>query len=158
MTKTNLFLLLSFFIIISCNENIEPFGEFREKYVMNSIIRADTSYQVVLLSKSYITNNFNPLSDSTNHSIAGALVRLWNGNDVVTILKDTIINRPENDIYKTPLYYTNNFQPLPNSSIEIEAILPDGKKLKSSAMVPDRILFNKELCDTIIPPPSKNYL
>lgn len=158
--KLKIFLLLNLILIISCNENLDPFGDFKEKYVLNCIVRADTTFQVALLSKSYSSNNYDPYSDSTNHSVDNSLIRLWNGNEIVSILKDTIIERSENDNYKNPykVYYTNNFQPLPNSFVEIEAMLPDGKKLRSSSVVPDKIIFKKELCDTIIPAKDKDYI
>jgi len=159
MMRKKIFILLCL-ILLSCDESLNPYGEFKEKYVLNCVIRADTTFQIAMLTRSYTSNNFDPYSDSTDHSIDGALIRIWNGKDIVAVFKDTLIERPEGDKYKTPykVYYTNNFKPLPNSTVEIEAILPNGKKLKSSSVVPDEIMFNKEKCDTIIPEKNKDYI
>lgn len=155
------FVAVTLFIISSsCENSLNPYGEFKEKYILNCIVRADTNYQVALLSKSYLAENFNPYSNTEDQSIKNALVRIWSGNDVVAILKDTVIERSSNDKYKSPyrIYYTDDFQPQPNFPIEIEAILPNGKKLRSSSRVPSDISFIEQSSDTIIPPKEKDYI
>ncbi|MBI1939840.1 MAG: DUF4249 family protein [Ignavibacteriales bacterium] len=142
--KKSFFATIIFITIIltySCEENFDPFGELKDKYVLNCIIRGDSTFQTATLGKNYMVENYDPYSNSEDNSIKGAVIRLWNGNDIVTIMKDSTAERPENSSYKKPysVYYTNSFQPLQHSSVDIEAILPNGKRLKSSADVPSKI-------------------
>lgn len=108
--KVKILALIFYILLISCTDELNPFGELKIKYILNCVIRDDT-FQFVMLSRTYATSNFNPYSDSTGHSIQGAFVRICNGKDILAILKDTVIERSEGDKYKTPyrVYYTNNF-------------------------------------------------
>ncbi|MGK9477129.1 DUF4249 family protein [Melioribacter sp. OK-6-Me] len=155
-----LMLILFMLTILSCNDAFNPYGDLKEKYVLNCIVRADTNYQVALLSKSYISENFDPYSNTEDKSIQNALVRLWSGNDNVVILKDTIVERAPDDKYKSPyrIYYAENFKPVAGQPLEIEAILPDGRVLSSSTTVPQQITFSGALSDTLIPPKKGDYI
>ncbi|MCX7875728.1 MAG: DUF4249 domain-containing protein [Melioribacteraceae bacterium] len=149
-----LFLIIIFISIISCEENLNPYGELKERYILNCIIRGDTTFQTLTLTRDYQVDNFDPYSNKEDVNIKNALVRIWNGNNKVTILRDTTIERPVGDKYKTPytVFKTNDLLPNPNSAIEIEAILPNGKKLTSVASVPDAITISEGSSDKVIPP------
>ncbi|MFZ6031764.1 MAG: DUF4249 family protein [Melioribacter sp.] len=153
-------LILLTLTVISCDESFNPYGEFDEKYVLNCIVRADTNYQVALLSKSYLSENFDPYANTEDKSVQNALVRLWSGNDNVVILKDTIIERSPDDKYKAPyrIYYAKDFRPEPGLPLEIEAVLPNGKVLSSTTTVPQPIKFSEALSDTLIPPQKGDYI
>lgn len=159
--KKILLLLIIFIVLISCEENFNPYSELKERYVLNCIIRGDTTFQTVTLTKNYQIENFDPYSNTEDVNVKNALIRIWNGKDKVTLLRDTTIERKEGDKYKTPytVFKTNEMMPNPNSPIEIEAILPNGKRLYSSAKVPDAINITETLSDKVIPPTdSKKYI
>lgn len=145
--------------IAACNDNIEPFGESNEKYVLNCIIRSDTNYQVLTIAKSYPATSYNPYENTVDPSIKGAVIRLWEGNDKVTFFRDTTVARDSATLYKTPfsLYYAYGIQPAQNTVLEIEAILPSGKKLTASGTTPLKPEFRKlgqgGDGDSIVPPP-----
>lgn len=149
-----------FLLLISCEENFNPYGELKNRYILNCIIRGDTTFQTLTLTRNYQSENFDPYSNIEDVNIKNALVRIWNGNSKVTLLKDTTISRPAGDNYKTPytVYKTDNFLPDPNSPIEVEAILPNGKKLTSTARVPDAIKISEDNSDKSIPPNNKNFI
>ena len=146
-------------VTFSCNENLDPYGSLMDKYVLNCVIRGDTTFQSATLTKSYQTANFDPYSNTTDEAIHGSTIRIWSGNDKVAILRDTTISRPQGDAYQTPysVYYSKNFQPNPNDSITVEAILPNGKRLKSSTLAPANVTMSS-LSDAQIPPTNKNNL
>lgn len=148
-----LILLLGF---ISCNENFEPFGDLKEKYALNCIIQGDTTFQVATVTRTYINNNYDPYSNEVDPSVSGALIRLWNGDSLVTF-RDTIITRKSDSKYKTPyhIYYTNKFK-LVSNNLEIEAILPNGIRLSSSATMPNPIKFMS--VDKVVPPKTKSHV
>ncbi len=159
------FAILSLFVIQSCKDSLEPFGETNEKYVLNCIIRSDTSYQTLTLTRSYTTGNFDPYSNTTDPSIKGAIIRLWEGNDKVTFFTDTTIARDPASQYKTPytIYQARGIQPNQNEKLEIEAILPNGKKLTATGTTPIKPVFTKlgqsgGVGDTLVPMPGKDFI
>ena len=146
-------------LFYSCNENLNPYGEFKDQYVLSCVVRADTSFQVAYLTKNYVTQDFNAYSNTVDPAIKNATIRIWNGDDTVAIMRDTSIARPAGSSYQTPYsaYYTKNFKPSPNSVISIEALLPNGKRLTSTSTVPSSIRFDAANTDTLVPPANKSY-
>lgn len=139
--RKKLFLLLSIIAALftfSCSDtNFNPYDNYQEKFVMNCILHPDSSFQIVTLNRSYMVNNYDPLSSKEDTFVEGALVRLWNGNDEVVILRDTTLTRASGDPYKKPyrVYYTKNFKPKTAANIQLEALLPNGKRLTSSTFM-----------------------
>jgi hypothetical protein len=130
--------IISISLFYSCSNSLNPYAPFRERYVLSGIIRSDTTFQVVTLSKSYQPNGFNPYADSDNVAIAGAEVNVWY-NDTLYIMRDSSIARVDTSRYKSNVsfYYCNNLKPAPNSIIEIQALLPNGLLLSSITQTPD---------------------
>lgn len=147
-------------LTFSCEENLNPYGSLEEKYVLNCVIRGDSTFQVATLTKSYMATNGDPYSYTDDPAIKGATIRLWNGNDKVVFLRDTSISEPETSNYDRPYsaYYTNSFQPKSNSKVEIEAILPNGKILRSQAYVPAQVMVFPSSSTQQIPPEEGNDL
>ena len=154
--KNNLLFLFIIGLFISCEENFEPFGELKEKYALNCIIKGDTTFQIASLTRTYANENYNPYSNEVDPNVSGALIRIWNG-DSLAVFKDTTLVRKGNSQYKTPyhLYYTKNFQ-LVGNELEIEAILPNGVRLTSKSSIPNAVKFI--YTDKVVPPKSKSYL
>ncbi len=155
-----LFIGLTLIASYSCDENLNPYGEFKDRFVLNCIIRGDTTFQSATLTKDYVVDGFNPFSNTTNESVQGATVRIWSGNDIVAILRDTTIARPEGDPYQTPytVYYTNNFQPEGDTPLSIEALLPNGKRLTCSTVAPAPLSMVSYSSDAAIPSGKKDYV
>lgn len=129
---------------ISCSESFDPYGELKDGYVLNCIIRGDTTFQTATLTRTYIVSNNDPYSSTIDPNIRNATIRIWNG-DSLYVLKDTIINRPEQSNYKYPyrLYYTNKFIFTSGKNLEIEARLENGVKLKSYTTPPPPVQFSQ---------------
>jgi hypothetical protein len=149
-------IIFVFIIFVSCEENFEPFGDLKVKYALNCIIRGDTTFQVATLTKTYENKNYDPYSNNVDPSIRKAVIRLWNGDSVVTF-KDTTFNRSTDSKYQTPYhaYYTNKFK-LVGNQLEIEAILPNGVRLTSKTDQPNPIKFI--YVDKVVPPRTKTYV
>jgi hypothetical protein len=128
-------------LFLSCEENVNCYGDLQEGYVLNCIIRSDTTFQTATLSKTYIVDNFDPYSYPESNAIEGATIRIWKSDDSVAVMRDTTITEPESSVYNGDyiLYYTKSFQPKNNSTISIEALLPDGTRLQSSIKVPAKV-------------------
>jgi hypothetical protein len=160
MKKIILIASISILFFLSCEDNLNPIGELKNKYVLSCVIRGDSTFQSATLTRSYLTGSVDPYADHEDPNITGAIIRVWNGKDKVSFMYDSTATRQAEDKYKSPyrIYYTKNFQPDPGSSVEIEAILPDGRRLTSAALVPDEIIFNSYGSDGSIPSKDKQNI
>ena len=140
--KKLLLIILFIFLVISCSEDFEPYGNLQDDFVLNCIIKGDTSFQTLTLAKSYLVNGMDPYSSTTDPNVYGAVIHIWNG-DSVAIFRDTLLERPEGSKFNYPyqVYYTTNFKPNPAYPVEIEARLTDGRKVKSSSIPPKPVAF-----------------
>ena len=149
--------ILLFLVIIgiySCNDVVNPNAPFRERFILNGIMRNDTSYQVVTLSHSYQPDNFDPLNYKEDPAIINAEVNIYYKAKLFH-MRDTSIARTDTSRYTTPLhfYYNDQLKPEPNEDIEIDAILPNGLLLQSlttTPNVPEQHFFDLS-SDTLIP-------
>ena len=131
------------FVFFSCEENFEPFTEKKDTYILNCLLRNDTTFQALYVSHSYQPNGFNPYTISTDPVVRNADVRVWI-NDSVYIFRDTIVLRTDTSRYKEDIYfyYHNNLRIYPNSDLEVEVILPWGKKLSAKSIAPPNVTFS----------------
>jgi len=150
----NLFLTIftSTILFISCTEEFEPFGEFKENYVLTCVLNGDSTHQVAVLSHIYETGSFDPYDNTTDPAIIGADIRVWLG-DSVYVFRDTSVTRDDTSRYNTPFnfYYNNKFLIQADQIIEVEVLLQNGRRLKSSSKTPSSIIFEDE-SSVIIPP------
>ena len=159
MRKVSL-LLLSFLSLffVSCEENFDPSGEYSEKYAFTCILKNDGESQIAFLSHSYKPNGFDPYENTVDPSIVGADVRVWY-NDSVFVFRDSTTERTDTSRYKTPLhfYYNDQFSVQYQKPIELEVLLPNGKRLKSSSLTPAEIDFD-DASEVLVPPEERNFL
>jgi hypothetical protein len=139
-------------LFTSCTEEFEPFGEFRENYALTCVLSGDTTYQLAMLSHIYRTETFDQYNNTVDPSIIGADLRVWLG-DSVYVFRDTSVSRDDTPRYDTPFsfYYNNKFVIESNQKIEVEVLLRNGRRLKSSSITPGGIIFEDE-SSVIIPP------
>ncbi len=147
-------LLLISLLILSCEENFDPYGDFIEKYAFTCILKSDETSQTAILSRSYRPDGFDPYAYTEDPAIEGADVRVWY-NDSVFVFSDTSTVRTDTSRYNTPyrFYYNNEFLVGPRKSIELEVLLPNGRRLFSSSFTPGEINLDN-YSDAVIPPPA----
>ena len=133
-----LFLLLISLYFISCDDSFNPYAPFTEDYILNGIIRGDTTYQVVTLTHSYQPKSTDPLTYKNDPAIVGARVELTYDNKVYE-LRDSSITRTDISHFDIPFrfYYTNNLRPDVNKTISIKVVLPNGKFLEAETKTPN---------------------
>ncbi len=153
-------IIISIFLsLISCEEDINPFDQYREKYVLNCILRGDSTYQFAAISKSYLENGNSFDVDPSNRFLTGADIRIWHKDDVFKFKDSTIeVSNGSGQNFLLNFYYTENFIPEPGNNVEIEALLTNGRRLKSKTTIPKVPTFEKSVSDTLIPPAEKDYL
>lgn len=151
-----IFFAFSSFLALSCEEDFNPKGEVTDKYILNCIIRGDTTVQTAFLSKNYTVDGYDPLTNTTDPSVRKAVIKVWEG-DSVYIFKEGTFIRSDSSRYGSKGYcYNTKYLPSVNKPIEIEALLPNGKRLKGSTKIPSKIFIDYTHTDTICPPVGKN--
>ena len=144
-------LLILLFLELGCDETFSPYGEFQKRYYLNCIVRADTNLQITTLYQSYAPNNNNPIENREATFLHNSSIRLWKGNDEIYFLRDTTT---ENRSF----YYSKGLKPKSGDSLEIEAILPDGNRLKSKTKVPEWVKKDLNKLTEIVPPKEGNVI
>jgi hypothetical protein len=134
-------LVVPFLFLESCSTDFNINAPHQDVYVLNCILRNDTSIQYATISKNYFTENGTvPPSNSIEQNIKGANIQISN-NDSVFVMRDTtvVLTNSGNSV-QVDCYYLKNLAIIPGNTISIEATLPDGKILKSTKQIP--------VCDT----------
>lgn len=138
--KISLFVLAA--VLYSCEENLNPYGEFKEKFVLNCIIHGDTTYQVATITKSIGPGESGGIN---NNFVEDAYVRIWSGDKVGLFRDTTVFDSSENNEIK--YYFAKDFKPNEKSEIEIQAILPNGRKLIAKSTVPEKVTILNDISD-----------
>ncbi len=144
-----IFLVSLFFV--SCEENFSPKGEFENKYALTSVIRGDTSLQVVSLYSNYSVEGFDPSVYDENPFYKNADIRLWY-RDTVYVFKDSSVINPYLADSTFSFYYLDDFKPeVAGELLEVVATLKNGTRLKASCLTPGRFKFDSQNTSSTIP-------
>jgi hypothetical protein len=154
------YMLIGFigFIFLSCEEDFNPYGDYFERYAFTCILKSDQKNQTATLFRSYRPDGYDPSTYTEDPSVVGADIRVWY-NDSVFVFRDTSEARIDTSRYKTPFkyYYSDNFFVGSRKTIELEVLLPNGKRLRSSSVTPSQIVYDDD-SDVLIPPGSGSIL
>lgn len=147
-----LIIITVFIILASCEEPFSPRADYDERYTFNCVVRGDTAFQVATTYKSYDVSYLDPYENTIDPFIHGSFIRMWVGDSVYTF-RDSLIERTDDSRYNTPVnfYYINNYKPKSGDRIDMETLLPNGRRLKSSTQVPDKLKFNFASSDREFP-------
>lgn len=128
MKKAALFLIVIF--LFACNSEINIISDSPNKYILHSFLDSDTTYQFVLLSKSF-KNDEEKLE--VIEKVKGARVRVFNSNE------EYIFEYKYDQEYEknnTVLYFSNTFKPKMNTTYQIEVVFKDTQMIKAETTVP----------------------
>jgi hypothetical protein len=155
--KTLLFIIIGL-SFISCVEDFNPYGEYVERFAFTCILKSDNQYQAATLFRSYRPDGYDPNTYTEDPSVTGADIRVWY-NDSVFVFRDTSVARVDTSRYKTPFryYYNDKFAIGNRKAIELEVLLPNGKRLRSASVTPGQINYDDQ-SDVIIPSGSKTMV
>ena len=156
--KLLIIILCSIPFFISCDAEFSPYAEFKETYSLTCLLRSDTTFQTAVLSHNYLPAQPDPNSYTNDPSIIGADIRVWY-DDSVYVFRDSSETRTDSSRYTGPFryYYNNDFKISPKENIEIEVLLPNGRRLFASSVTPKAIIFT-EGSDVIIPPVNSDFV
>ncbi len=138
-------------IVSSCENELNPNGEYRESYAVNCLLRCDSTTQFVTLTKSYLPDESNPYSYTTDPFVHGADVKVYYGSEFIQF-RDTTLEYFDSVRYnaKKSVYYAPNFQPDNNTDYEIYIQLPNGRKLTGVTTSPKTVELEKLSCSLLI--------
>lgn len=151
-------IIFSQFIFLSCEEDFNPYGDYVERFAFTCVLKSNDQHQTATLFHSYRPEGYDPYNYTEDPSVIGADIRVWY-NDSVFVFRDTSIARVDTSRYKTPFryYYNNNFSVGNRKTIELEVLLPDGKRLRSTSVTPGQINFDDD-SDVLIPSGNKAFV
>jgi len=143
LNKNIFYLIYLALLSFSCDENVNPKSPFVERYILNFIVRGDTTLQIATLTHNYNTSGLDAYTNTVDPAIKDADIKIWYDNEVYT-LRDTLIERADTLRYKGPVYYyyLENFPVGYNKPISVEAELNNGIILSSSTKIPSELLFD----------------
>lgn len=128
--------IIVFILFESCNDNFNINAPYLDVYILNCILRNDSTTQYAIFSKNNFTENgVAPTSNSTAQNIKGASIKISYINSVLD-MRDTTIELNDSGNTRVNCYYTKDLVLNPGQVISIEASIPGGDKLESTIRVP----------------------
>jgi hypothetical protein len=124
-------------LLESCRSDFNINAPYQDVYVLNCILRNDTSVQYALVSKNYFTTNgAAPAPNSIDQYIKGVDIKI-HYDDSVFVMRDTSVQSTDSgNETMVDCYYVNNLTLIPGKVLSIEASIPGGDTLKSTIQVP----------------------
>jgi hypothetical protein len=89
-------------LLVACDQPFDPRASLDKKMVVFSVLSTDRKAQFVRVQQSYMSPTYDPLSFSTDNSVADAAVYLKASNGMYP-LRDTLLPRADTSRYKFPL-------------------------------------------------------
>ncbi|OGU62946.1 MAG: hypothetical protein A2V66_10100 [Ignavibacteria bacterium RBG_13_36_8] len=152
-------LIVAAFALCTCEEDFNPYGDLRNNYILNCIISNDTTIQFATITHSYMVENVNPLSYTTDPVVEGADIRI-SFDDSARVFSQSTKERTDQSRYTTPasFYYSANFNVVSDKRYVIDAHLSNGIRLRGETTTPPPVAFDPWRCDTLIPSVGKDWV
>jgi len=130
-------LIFLFLFLESCNSDFNINAPQQDVYVLNCIVRSDTSVQYALISRNYFTENGTvPPPNSIDPNVKGATIRIYY-NDSVFVMRDTTVQLLDSgNTAVVDCYYVKNLILSPGKVTRIQAAIPGGDTLISTIQIP----------------------
>ena len=147
--------ILTILMFLSCEDSFDPFKESEKEFILNCVLKGNQSLQSAYLGESYFVEDFSPESDTGNHTLQNSFVRIW-FNDSVKVFSDTLV-QSEKNAKNITVYKNDNFNLIPETEYEIEAVYNNGRKLHGITKTPKKVKFQTS-SDKLLPPETRNYV
>lgn len=127
-------------LLVTCDDYVNPYSEFKEKYVLSCVLNPEDSIQTLVLMK-----NIKPgvvITDSTINSLIvdNAIINVWYKDKVVTFKQSKGQDKiPE---VHEGYYYSKDIEIIRGESYYLEAVINENKKLRSSMIMPNTLELN----------------
>lgn len=109
--------LAAAFLVIACEDSIDPGDRFEPRMVVYSILSTVTDTQYVRVYSNYNPANFDPATNTIDRAIRNASVQISDGIQSF-VFRDTSLARQDTSRYKDSIaaYVCYGFKPQPGSS------------------------------------------
>jgi len=139
-------LIVMCLILESCKSDFNINAPYQDVYVLNCILRTDTSIQYALISKNYFTENgIVPPANSIEPNIKNANIKIYYDDSMFNMRDTTALVADSGNVAMVDCYYVKNLILSPGKVISIEASVPGGDTLKSTIQVPQIVYSNFSL-------------
>jgi hypothetical protein len=142
-----------------CNQPFEPKAELERKLVVYSILYTNRNEQFVRVSTNYDVSGFDPNENTTDPALKDATVSILSEGKTYT-LRDTVLQRPDNERYKTPIncYVARPFNVSYGKAYELHVVSSSLGTARASLTIPERTYIvlrvdGEEYLDRLPPPP-----
>lgn len=129
----HLYFLLILIIIFSCETAVDIDADFRERYVLTSLINCGSERQVVYLMKTYDDSEIGKNPDLSEIFIHSADIKIWYDYDVFEFTDTTLMGK-DGELFNC--YVADGLKPEGDNIVEIEALLPNNLLLSSETYIP----------------------
>jgi len=133
-----LFLCLLAAELPGCDQPFNPRAPFERKLVIFSVLATNRSEQFVRVSTNYDVPGFDPNENTTDPAMNDATVSVLSEGKTYT-LRDTVLPRPDNERYKTPIicYVARPLDVTCGRAYELQVVSPTLGIARASLMVPE---------------------
>ena len=87
----NAFCLLGIILLLSCEDNISPYGDLREKTILNCILNDEDEVQTATVTESYLSEFGALQSGSGDYSLAGVDITIAYEDSAKTLSEISVI-------------------------------------------------------------------
>lgn len=146
-------LILIVLLVISCEDEFVLENDFREGFVLNCIIDANSSYNIATISRTYKERDDYPMQNYSDRFVKNADIYIKRGSTEFK-LKDSLVTVQVGDNQSADIsfYYTSQLTNTLSSFLSLVAILPNGDTLTSQTRVPSRITIVQSRTAKLVPP------
>ena len=153
MIKNTFFALaavISFMLLSGCENSFDPKKNYQEKYILNLVIKGDSTVQLAVVAKTYDVPGYNPNENTTSPFIRGAAITMYSSfyKNTYTFSDSTSSEIGQKYGNSAPVYVLKSMKARPNDTLRLTAVMPDGTILRSTCAVPRDLDFRL----------SKNYI
>jgi len=130
-------------IVSGCEEPLSPRGPFEKKLVVFSVLATDRAVLFVRVSSNYDVTGFDPYENTSEPVVTDARVSVYS-EGTTTMLRDTVLPRPEDSRYQTPIvcYVARPFAVGRGKTYELHVDSPQLGRANASVTVPDKPYLN----------------
>lgn len=134
-------ILIASFFNISCEENFSPKTDFKEEFILNCVLKSDSTTHIATFLRTYDVEGFNPQTNIKNPFISGANINIQHKGNTYPF-RDTLL--PINTKYGELINaYVVNFRPNTFDSVFISAKY-DNNILSSKLKIPAAVFTESD--------------
>jgi hypothetical protein len=140
-------------ILYACEDDLIIQSSFKEGYVLNCVIDANSAYQIATITRTYNSKDALSPQNFSDRFVENVELKITNRGAINIFMDSSVTIENSPGVYKDiRFYFTNDLRNTLSSTLYLTAILPGGDTLTSSTTVPSRITIDQGESANIIPP------